>query len=57
MNAYKLNGISNFLFRRAVCKFLGISLSDIYKTVKTIEGEIIETKDGSKYELTLKKLE
>ena len=63
MNAYKLNGIAGHCFRMAICKFLNIHWSDVYKTVKTIhpsnkEGEpvIIETKEGKKYELTLKEI-
>ena len=55
MNSWKLNSMSNWLVRKAVSKFFNIHFTDVYKTVKSLEKDgIIVTKDGKKYELTLK---
>ena len=61
MSSYKLNGAAGRYFRMTVSKFLNIHPKNIYKTVKSISSTeqkpcIIETKDGKKYELTLKKI-
>lgn len=63
MNAYKLNGMAGHCFRSAVCKYLNIHWSDIYKTIKSVNTgshvdspTIVETKDGKKYELILKEI-
>ena len=58
MNSWKLNGIAGHLTRQAICKSLNIQHTEIYKIVKSIDDEgIIETTDGKKYQLKLKKLE
>ena len=55
MNAYKLHGQSGRLVIAAVCKYLGIGYSEIYKILKDVDGAtgIIETKEGKKYRLEL----
>lgn len=58
MNSWKLNGMAGSMFRRAVCKSLGIKHSEIYKKVKKMsynEG-LIELHDGRKFVLELKEL-
>jgi len=57
MNSWKLNGRASSLTRQAICKCLNIKHSEIYKAVKEINGDIIVTQDGSKYCLTLTKIE
>ena len=58
MNSWKLNGIAGHLTRQAICKSLNIQPTEIYKIVKSIDNDgIIETTDGKKYQLKLKKLE
>jgi len=58
INSYKLNGIAGHMTRQAICKGLNINFTDIYKIVKSVNNDgIIETTDGKKYQLTLKKLE
>ena len=58
MNSWKLNGIAGHLTRQAICKSLNIQNTEIYKIVKSIDNDgIIETTDGKKYQLKLKKLE
>jgi DNA-binding IclR family transcriptional regulator len=58
MNSWKLNGIAGHLTRQAIIKKLNINNTEIYKTVKSIDyNGIIETKEGKKYVLVLKKLE
>jgi len=54
MNSYRLNGIAGHQFRRAVCKKLEISHTQIYKEVKSISNEgVITVKDGRKFTLSL----
>jgi hypothetical protein len=56
MNSWKLNSISNNLLRSAISRELQIPLDSVYKIVKNIDtySEIIETKSGNRYILTLK---
>ena len=57
MNAYKLNGNASNWFRSAICKHLGVSHFDIYKTIQDISRNgVIYLKDGRKFELTLKEI-
>jgi hypothetical protein len=58
MNSWKLNGVAGHLARRAIVKGLNITFCQLYKTVKTVTNEnVIITQDGSKYCLTLTKIE
>lgn len=58
MNSWKLNSISNYLVRKAISKFFNVPITDVYKTIKSLENsEILITRDGKKYELTLKEIE
>lgn len=57
MNSYKLNGIAGHTCRAAICESLKIKHVDIYKVVKNIDlNGVIETADGSKFKLKLKKI-
>jgi regulatory protein YycI of two-component signal transduction system YycFG len=57
MNPYRLNGISGYHFRKAVCEGLKIEHIEIYRTIKNISIEgIIITKDDRKYKLELKEI-
>jgi hypothetical protein len=57
MNSYKLNGQAGHHFRTAICKFLGIHHTEIYKTVKDIDRNgVIELKDGRKFKIVLEEL-
>lgn len=57
MNAWKLNSIAQYLFRKAIADSLGINFSNVYKTIKEIDQDgTITLRDGSKYKLELKKL-
>jgi len=56
VNSYKLNGIAGHTCRAAICESLKIKHVDIYKVVKNIDlNGVIETADGSKFKLKLKK--
>jgi len=39
MNSYKLNALIGHQYRSMICKHLGITRTEIYKTVKEIEYE------------------
>jgi len=57
VNSYKLNGIAGHTCRAAICESLKIKHVDIYKVVKNIDlNGVIETTDGSKFKLKLKKI-
>lgn len=56
MNSWKLNGMAGHLTRSAICKSLNIHHTEIYKVVKSVHRDVIETQDGKKYELILKEI-
>lgn len=53
MNAYRFNSMAQYYLKKAISEQLNINISDIYKIVKNIEGNIVETKDDKKYKITL----
>ena len=58
MNAYKLNGHSGHYYRRIICEHLNIPHTEIYKTVKNVQGDgIIVLHDGRKFKPELKEIE
>ena len=59
MNAFKLNGQAGSMLRIAICDHFKIPYHEIYRKVKNMYAgsSIIETDDGSKYKLTLTKIE
>lgn len=53
MNPWKLNSISGFLFRQAICRKFNIHHTEVYKQIREVNGEIILDKNGKKYSLEL----
>lgn len=55
MNAYKLNGIAGSTLRIAICDYLQISYSEVYRKVKNINpsDSTITLDTGEVYKLTL----
>ncbi len=55
MNAYKLNGIAGSTLRIAICDYLQISYSEVYRKVKNINpyNSTITLDTGEVYKLTL----
>lgn len=60
MNSWKFNSTAQTFLRIAISNQLNIPISDIYKTVKSLDfymhSSIIETKDGKKYTLVLQEI-
>ena len=56
MNSWKLNNLAGHAFRLAICNSLGLPFSLIYITVKSVEKDIITTKNGKKYKLVLEEI-
>jgi hypothetical protein len=57
MNAYKLNSTANYHLRMAICKWLDINFSEVYKTVESINNDqTIKLKDGRKFKLKLEEV-
>jgi hypothetical protein len=58
MNAYKLHGQAGRIFISAICKHLGISCTEVYRTLKDVNGMtgIIETKEGKPYRIILEEI-
>lgn len=48
--------MAGHLTRSAICKSLNIHHTEIYKVVKSVHGDTIETQEGKKYELILKEI-
>ena len=57
MNSWLLNSQAGHALRSTIANYFNISFEEIYKKVKSINNNIIETKDGKKYEVTLKEIE
>lgn len=57
MNAWLLNSIAGHALRYTITIYFNIPFNEIYRKVKSINNNIIETKDGKKYEVTLKEIE
>ena len=55
MNAYKLNSVSGYYYRKIICEYLSISHKEIYKTVKNIDynTNIISLHDGRKLKINV----
>lgn len=56
MNSYKFNSSAQYHLRTAIANSLGIEYSDVYMQVAEIEHDVITTKDGTKYKITLEKI-
>lgn len=58
MNPYNFNGQSGFFLRIAICDYLRIPYSDIYRIVKNIDcnTSTIILHDGRKFKLTLQEI-
>jgi hypothetical protein len=58
MNSWKFNSSSQYFLKRAICNFFNIHYTQVYKKVKSIDGQssVLTTKEGEKYLITLKKL-
>lgn len=56
MNSWKLNSAAQYHLRVAISDSLKIPLTDVYKTVKSLNYGTVETKDGKKYQLILKEI-
>jgi hypothetical protein len=60
MNSWKFNSTAQTFLRIAISNQLNIPISDIYKTVKSLDSylneNVIETKDGKKYILVLEEI-
>jgi hypothetical protein len=53
MNSFRFNGQAGHCTRYAIVKSLKINFMDLYKIIKNINNNVIELKDGKKYELVL----
>jgi hypothetical protein len=57
MNSWKFNSQARYHLTCAIIKYFNISWLDIYKKIKSIDKDIITTKEGEEYQITLKKLD
>jgi len=48
--------MANCSLRLAIANSLNISIFDIYKEVKDIKHDVVELKNGKKYQLILKEI-
>jgi len=56
MNSYKFNSNARYHLVCAILNYFNINYLDIYKKIKSIDKDVITTKEGEKYQITFKKL-